>query len=466
MAETLTLPSDATAEFFVLSSCFQSPETAKYIMEQIEESDFHTLELKTLYGLMKRSFQSNAELTSFGIMTLCKTEKLFTIVDRKLIVDISLGYSAGYEHYLDQLKMFSAKRKAVYILQDAIKKFCETNSEYEECVESVVNKLSAQYQKKEQSIVSSYDIHEDFNQGKDFETNLQEVVALRRSGKNVFKGVPTNYPKLDEMIGGFQNGSLTYVGARSHMGKTTFMLNLMAQVGPDIPMGVMTLEMPKKALYENFVSILAKEHHFQVASGALSDKQMWNTLEASRLAKKYQIYWEEYGDATIGMVCNRAKKLLIVKGIQILFIDYLTCINGGKSFASKHNEVTEISKRLQALSKDLNIPVVCLAQLNRDAAKRGDRPVLTDFRESGSIEQDADTCLLLHRPAYYDPNAKPGIMEVNVAKNRLMKQRRTIDYGQIDGKERMLELDYFNEAMQKIHAKEKRRNVFDVDSDE
>ena len=118
------------------------------------------------------------------------------------------------------------------------------------------------------------------------------------------------------------------------------------------------------------------------------------------------------------------------------------------------------------MSKDLNIPIVCLAQLNRDAAKRGDRPMLTDFRESGSIEQDADTCLLLHRPAYYEPNTKPGIMEVNVAKNRLMKQRRTIDYSQIDGKERMMELDYFCEAMQKIQAKGKRKDVFDAYAEE
>lgn len=456
MTETLTLPSDPASEFFVLSACFHSAEMATEVMSQVQESDFHSLEMKTIYGLMRKCFEVNPEIGIYPIMQRVKAEKLGVMVDAKLIFDLSTGYTSSYDHYIERLKMFSAKRKAVGLLQDAIKDFCNEKSEYEECVERLQDKLVSQYAKKEKEILSSRDIDEDFNEGKDFEWYIKDIVDRRRTGENVFKGIPSNYKKLDDTIGGFKNGSLTYIGARSHMGKTTFMLNLIAQMGPTVNVGVMSLEMPAKALYENFISILAHEHHYQVSSGMLSDAQLRNVIIGARYAREYNTYWEEYGEASIGFICSRAKKLFIVKKIEILFIDYLTCIHGGKSYPSKHHEVTDISKRLQGLSKDLNIPIVCLAQLNRESAKDAKRPVLTDFRESGSIEQDADTCLLLHRPAYYEPDHKPGIMEVNVAKNRLMKLRKTIEYGQSDGKERMLELDYFNEAMEQIRKKEKK----------
>lgn len=408
MNDKIILPKDATAEYIALGTCFSNEIAAKNVMTNLQASDFHTPEMKILYEIMKKCFESTGKIIFYDIMHRSYEQGLMSQISLKTLNDISNCHSSSYDYYIDKLKMVSAKRKAVSILQDNIYSFCDEKTEYGECVQNVVSELSCQYQNSDVNICSCEDIHNDFNDGKDFETNLLETVKMIREGKNHFKGIPTNFQKMDEILGGLQNGSLTYIGARSHMGKTTFMLNLIAQIGCEVPMAVMTLEMPKKSLYENFVSILAQENHYQVSSGMLSDRQVANTLQASKLAKSYKIYWEEYGEATINTICNRARKLLIVKGIKVLFIDYLTCISGGKSYSSKHMEVTDISKKLQALSKDLNIPIVCLAQLNRESAKTCSRPSLTDFRESGSIEQDADTCLLLHRPAYYDPYSKPG----------------------------------------------------------
>ena len=126
-------------------------------------------------------------------------------------------------------------------------------------------------------------------------------------------------------------------------------------------------------------------------------------------------------------LCARAKRLKTNHKIDILFIDYLTLVKGNQHFTNKHLMVDDVSKGLQALAKSLNIPIVCLAQLNRSAAESG-RPTLSHFRESGSIEEDADACLLLHRPEYYQPTEKPGLVEVIVAKNRIMGTIKTIHF--------------------------------------
>jgi replicative DNA helicase len=125
----------------------------------------------------------------------------------------------------------------------------------------------------------------------------------------------------------------------------------------------------------------------------------------------------------------RAKRMKKSHDIEILFIDYLTLIKSDSRHATKHMQVDEVSKGLQSLAKALKIPVVCLAQLNRaSTGKDGDVPTLTSFRESGSIEEDADGCLLIHRPDYYNPTAKPGYVELIIAKNRIMGTLKKIDY--------------------------------------
>lgn len=457
---TQTLPRDTLAEYMVLGSCFYSAENCTYVLEQVKDSDFQDLEMKMIFGLIKRHAQTTPVLDVYELIQRAKAENLTASLNVDTLLRISTSFSSSYEEYLERLKTVSFKRNAVGYLQDAISDFCKEDSDYEVCVDELQNKLISQYARKNEKIMTSQDIDADFQEGICYEKYLLDMVEKVKMGGTVIKGIPTNYSRLDETIGGFQNGSLTYVGARSHMGKTTFLLNLLAQMGPQVKAGVMTLEMPIKALYENFVSLLAVQNHADASSGKLTDAQVRSLIHASRVARNYETCWEQYGEASINWICVRAKKLLMVKNIQILFIDYLTCISGGKTYSNKHAEVTDISKRLQGLSKELNIPIVCLAQLNRESAKRGERPQLTDFRESGSIEQDADTCLLLHRPAYYDKYHKPGIMEVHVAKNRLMKHRRTIDFVQIDGKERMMETEYFDVEMEAIRKNNEYQDIF------
>ena len=150
-----------------------------------------------------------------------------------------------------------------------------------------------------------------------------------------------------------------------------------------------------------------------------------------------------------------ARKMAVVNDIQVLFIDYLTLIRPSQKHTSNHMAVNEVSKALQRLAKQINIPVVCLAQLNRASTSRaGSRPTLTDFRESGSIEEDADTCILLHRPDYYCKSDKPGIIEVHIAKNRIMGELKTIEFKCVLASETLIELDEIQVVMEKINRDE------------
>ncbi len=268
---------------------------------------------------------------------------------------------------------------------------------------------------------------------------LQQEIDRMGDGHG-YSGVPTGYAELDGMLQGLQPGELVIIAARPSMGKTALALNMAEQislggkafVGPGssrCPIAVFSLEMSKAAVTQRLISARSGISSHHLRSGTVSDNDFRRVVAACGELEQAPIFIDDTPSMTVMTLRARARRLVRQHGIKVLMIDYLQLLTSPASAReSRQVEVSSISRGIKALARELSIPIVCLSQLNRASESReGNRPRMSDLRESGSIEQDADVIVLLHREDYYhvqDPNwslenpDKAGIAELIVAKQR------------------------------------------------
>lgn len=256
-----------------------------------------------------------------------------------------------------------------------------------------------------------------------------EQMQLASQSTTGLSGLQTGFTDLDKMTGGWQNSDLIIIAARPAMGKTAFVLSMAKNMAVDysIPTAVFSLEMANVQLVKRLISNVGMLTGEKIKSGDLRDEE-WNDLHA-RLAAVYgaPLYLDETPSLSISELRTKARRLVREFGVKIIMIDYLQLMTAsGMKFGSREQEVSTISRSLKALAKELNIPIIALSQLNRATENRDDkRPVLSDLRESGAIEQDADIVSFIHRPEYYtrsgedkEGNDIRGMAELILAKHR------------------------------------------------
>ena len=240
--------------------------------------------------------------------------------------------------------------------------------------------------------------------------------------KGIIDGVPMGFVDLDNLLTGLHGGELIIVGARPSMGKSAFGLNITGYAGMHAGRSVayFSLEMPNDQLAMRLLCSDARVDMQAVRHGSLRDED-WVSL-ASTLGPlaASKIYMDDTSGITPSQLRSRCRRLKMERGLDLVVVDYLQLMNADGRVENRQNEVSEISRNLKSIAKELNVPVVALAQLSRAGAQRSDkRPILSDLRDSGAIEQDADVIMFLHREEYYDPNTEDkNIAEVIVAKQR------------------------------------------------
>lgn len=253
-----------------------------------------------------------------------------------------------------------------------------------------------------------------------------QAAANRESG---LSGLATGYSELDAITSGWQNSDLIIIAARPAMGKTAFVLSMAKNMAVDfnIPVGFFSLEMSNVQLVNRMISNVCEIKGETIRSGRLSDRE-WEQLN-SRVKFLFgaPMYIDETPGLSVTELRTKARRLVREHGAKIIIIDYLQLMNAtGMKFGSREQEVSTISRSLKALAKELNIPVIALSQLNRSTTTRDDkRPILSDLRESGAIEQDADFVAFIHRPEYYTHSSEDaegndirGLAEFIIAKHR------------------------------------------------
>lgn len=239
--------------------------------------------------------------------------------------------------------------------------------------------------------------------------------------------VPSGYYDLDSMLGGFQKSDLLILAARPAMGKTALALNLMRNVAilHNQPVAIFSLEMSRLQLMLRLIASEARIDSNKIRRGTFSQDEHKKIAQATGKLRQAPIFLDDGAGQTIMEIRAKSRRLVYEHNVQFVIIDYLQLIRAPEISESREREIAHISMSLKALAKDLNIPVMALSQLNRDVETQKDnRPQLSNLRESGAIEQDADVVMFIHRPEYYmkknspEAEAKKGLAEIIIAKHR------------------------------------------------
>ncbi len=279
--------------------------------------------------------------------------------------------------------------------------------------------------------LSQNNIKQDYTQ---VDPVIKEAVdILKRAAENAggLTGIPTGYVGLDDMTSGWQASDLVIIAGRPAMGKTSFALSIAKNVSVDyhIPIGFFSLEMNNVQLVNRLISNVCEISGHKILNGQL-DPAEWERLDKKlRNLTGAPIYVDDTPGLSVFELRTKARRLVREKGVKLIMIDYLQLMNAnGMKFGSRQEEVSTISRSLKGLAKELNIPVLALSQLSRNVENRegldGKRPQLSDLRESGAIEQDADMVLFVHRPEYYHiyqdekGNDLHGMAQIIIAKHR------------------------------------------------
>lgn len=254
-----------------------------------------------------------------------------------------------------------------------------------------------------------------------FLSTVEDIKEMAKKKCEGITGIISGFEYLDNLTGGFQQTDFIILAARPGMGKTALALNMAYNASKNkIPTGFISLEMSSKQLAMRLISSINNINNHDVKVGRISQLQWKNITQGGGLIVELPLYINDRPDQVIAKIKMGARKLKKDHDIQILFIDYLQLINSSKRSENRNQEITEISRSLKGLAKELNIPIVCLSQLSRLVEGRVDkRPILSDLRDSGAIEQDADIVMFLYRDIIYNKQTQePNVAELIIGKHR------------------------------------------------
>jgi replicative DNA helicase len=249
---------------------------------------------------------------------------------------------------------------------------------------------------------------------------FERIDKLRERGARL-TGLGTDYVDLDDMMGGLQPGELIILAARPSMGKTSFALNLTERVASlKHSVAFFSLEMSSQQVIQNMLCCRAQIDGQAMRKGRITDQQYKRLQEEAERLYETEIFVDDTPGVTITQLRAKCRRLKQKHNIQMVVIDYLQLMTAGGRVESRQQEISTISRGLKGLARELSVPVIALSQLNRDVENRDDhRPRMSDLRESGAIEQDADVIILLHRDEYYKPSeANAGLAQIIIAKQR------------------------------------------------
>lgn len=279
--------------------------------------------------------------------------------------------------------------------------------------------------------LSQKNMRQDYTQIDPVVRRAIDILQKAAASSNGLTGIPTGYDKLDDMTAGWQPSDLIIIAGRPAMGKTSFALSLTKNIAVDhkIPVAFFSLEMSNVQLVNRLISNVCEIEGKKILNGQLDDEQ-WKRLDRNiRQLEGSPIYVDDTPGMNIFELRTKARRLVREKGVKVIMVDYLQLMNAsGVRFGNRQEEVSTISRSLKGLAKELDIPIIALSQLNRTVENRegidGKRPQLSDLRESGAIEQDADLVIFVHRPEYYHiyddgkGNDLHGMAQIIIAKHR------------------------------------------------
>ena len=413
-------PQNIDAERSVLGSILLDKDAIIKVVDIVKPEDFYEFRHEMIYSAMLELFEGRKPIDIITLSEALETiEKLKEVGGSGYLAEIvNSTPSASNIVYYAQI----VRDKAV------LRRLIESSSNINQLGYDEDADISDTLDKAEQLLfsVSQKFMKVKFIAVKDVLTDAFDRIDKihKDKDKGAIRGVPSGFRDLDNLTAGFQNSDLLILAARPSMGKTSFALNLAehAAIEEKIPVGIFSLEMSKEQLVDRLLASQSGVDSWKLRTGNLSDEDFPKIGYAMGVLSEAPLFIDDSAGANVMEIRAKARRLQMEHGLGLVIIDYLQLMEGRarSGEANRVQEISEISRSLKGLARELNVPVIALSQLSRAVEHRPDkRPQLSDLRESGSIEQDADVVMFLYREEYYEPEtSKKGITEVLIKKHR------------------------------------------------
>ncbi|MCX5633897.1 MAG: replicative DNA helicase [Phycisphaerae bacterium] len=415
-----TMPESLEAEAAVLGSMMLDPECIGDVVQKIRTDAFYRLEHQMMFDAIVALWEKKDNDFDLVLLRdeLKKRGHLDEVGGPEYLEKIanSVPSSANVEHYVQIVKEKQMLRELIAAAGEVMTDAFETSGDVGDKLDRAEQKIFGVTQKK---ITGTAVVIKDLL--------VQAFESIEKREGHHVTGLATGFTELDELTCGLQNGEMIIIAGRPSMGKTSFAMNIAEHIGADddIPVVIFSLEMSRQQLVERMLCSRATVDSQVVRKGFLSDEQFQALKDAADDMNNKPIYIDDMPGITPLELRGKARRLRAQHGIRCIVIDYLQLMSLGTRVESRQQEVSEMSRYLKALARELEVPVVVLSQLNRAPEGREDhRPRMSDLRESGSIEQDADVVMLLHREDYYrredesSQNREDNVAEIIIAKQR------------------------------------------------
>lgn len=423
------IPFSSEAEQTIIGSMLSSFNAVNACIDTLNSDDFHIKEHKVIFDAIKMvSKRGDAVDTVTVTEALIQSGSLASSGGVDFLMNVS-NFAEPYgnlEAYIKIIKNKSMFRKIIFASNEAQKLgFSDNNSPIEtlDQIQKMFFEISLEdftpnFKLAKDIISGEKSIHK--KSFSDLITDYQEKIAAGID-PNQLAGVPSGFIDLDKKIGGFGNSNLIVLAARPGMGKTTLALNFLLNTAKlhKIPVAMFSLEMGSDQLVWKLCGCEAEINAENAKKNIITPMEFQNLVGSAGVLSQLPIFLEDPPKITIAQLKSRSRRLKQVHNIGMLIIDYLQLISTTEKSQNRQEEVASISRELKSLARELNIPVICLAQLSRKVEERESKqPVMSDLRESGAIEQDSDVIIFINRRDYHNPIDKPGEAEIIVAKNR------------------------------------------------
>ena len=410
-------PNSVEAEISVLGAMLQDSTAVLRAIEQLKPDDFYQPEHKAIFTAMVKLAGNHSPIDLVTVHTeLAREGTLDGVGGDAYLMRIlnSVPTSANAKAYINIVLQKSTLRKLIQACQK-ISGECYSQQEPVETIlgsaEKAVFDIAMNRADGDTLVPLDQVLIKTFEQ-------IDELAKLH----GAISGVPTGFLDLDSMLTGLHGGELIIVGARPSMGKTSFAMNIAAYaaLNKGKSVAVFTLEMPREQIVMRMLCSDAKVDMQRVRKGTMTDDDWAKLTESITRMQGAPMYIDDTAGITPIQLRSRCRRLMMDKGLDMIVVDYLGLMHADSRTESRQLEVSEISRQLKAIAMELKVPLVACAQLSRANKDRQEkRPQLTDLRDSGSIEQDADVVMFLHREDYYDKNTPDkNIAEVSISKQR------------------------------------------------
>lgn len=409
-------PHSAEAEQTVLASALIDHVAVEKVVNILSDDDFYFEANKEIFDSIKQIHIQNIPVDVVTVTEeLKKRGKIDYIGGFEYLAQLTENIitSKNVEAYCNIIKEKSTLRKLINVSGEIIEKGYKESEDVQKIIELAESRIFSISQNR--SINSFAEI-------KDVLIDVFNHLEERAMSRGSLTGLTTGYDDLDRMTSGLQKSDLVLLAARPSMGKTALALNItMNAVKTGASVALFSLEMSKEQYVQRIISTESMVDSSKLRTGNLDDEDWTRLISTMSTISNYKVFIDDTPAISLFELISKCRRLKIEKGLDLIVVDYLQLMSDGTNTTNRQQEISNISRGLKALAREMDCPVMALSQLSRAPELRQDhRPIMSDLRESGAIEQDADVVLMLYRDDYYykEESEKKGITDVIIAKQR------------------------------------------------